>query len=769
DHAKGLNAAAAAVAFYEKSAAETGREPEQLAEARVLRANLALEHAGDLLRGHKAALEASRPAGDALRVRRVAAVNEAMAWLATASFEIGRVPPLSRELHAKILEILLSLTPLDEQGRQGDNLVSAYIEAVDVFERYDLNAPAGAAAPSPSSDADGMGMFLVKRVMPGERVGEEDVRAAMSTFDWDAPRAQRSLTELARRGHVVIRDNGIILMTSMPYRQAEPDLTSALEDAKTSVKLLNSTDPLDHLRAVARLDSVSVRSAQSLRAQPRQDGFHQEIQILLANAVLESAGDVLRGQERALRETLSGERATPADMNRAALEGRLAETRKGLEWLKTAAYSADRRFEMPPAVAENLYGLLGLRAFSEIVRGKINGDMEVVHGTRLVRAFLQRNSEGGRSVPAATVDAEAPATPGGFRPLLKSQYKTLLEYGTDLTQKAVDGKLRPMIGRKAELRQMVKTLLRVEKNNPLVIGEKGVGKTAIVNGLAQLIAAGDIPELRGRNVVKIDLNKVVAGTSSRGAFEQRMQGIIEEARRSEGRVLLFIDEIHMIVGAGDSEGATDASQILKEALSDGSISLIGATTTDEFRRIEDDGALMRRFNPVKLAPPTKAEAEEIVAGVKSLYEAKHRVTIGAETVKAAVALASRYVTDRHLPDSALDLLDDASAEVELNASQSKAVTPDDIAREISMRTGIPAGKLNEDKRQQLKNLPAEMKSQVIGQDEAVEAVAEAVQAGETGYRDPKQPIASFVFLGPTGVGKTELARVLAKIKFGSEK
>src|SRR6185312_1409279 len=392
---------------------------------------------------------------------------------------------------------------------------------------------------------------------------------------------------------------------------------------------------------------------------------------------------------------------------------------------------------------------------------------QIARGLQMLHLMLQGEGPGGAAPrDGGALDPRTPAKDSSgekktiFKALDQSTYKALYEYGTDITQKAADGKLRPMIGRKAELRQMVKTLLRVEKNNPLVIGEKGVGKTAIVNGLAQAIVNGEIPELTGKNVIKIDLNKVVAGTQNRGMFEERMQAIIDAAKSSNGRVILFIDEIHMIVGAGSASGTQDAAQILKESLADGSLSLVGATTMDEFRKIEKDGALMRRFNPVKLLPPTKEEAEAIVEGVKPIYEKKHGVSIPNETVRAAIALASRYIHDRHLPDSALDLMDDSAAEVELKASEAKKagvenpareVTAEDIAKEISMRTGIPAGKLNEDKKTALKNLPADMKGRVIGQDEAVEAVAEAVQAGETGYRDPKQPIASFVFLGPTGV------------------
>ena len=501
-----------------------------------------------------------------------------------------------------------------------------------------------------------------------------------------------------------------------------------------------------------------------------------EVEILYKNAAFELLRDVLREQIGILGDKAATEAGhEEAHAHAVAVFNQLNEMHFG-------AGLADPKFDAQTAAElEELVGDLkpAQRHVNQEEGRRIGRGLQMLHlllqgeAPNASEQPAAKPAEGGKAAPVAP-----PAKKIIFRALDTSTYKALFDYGTDVTQKAADGKLRPMIGRKAELRQMVKTLLRVEKNNPLVIGEKGVGKTAIINGLAQMIVRGEIPELSGKNIIKIDLNKVVAGTQNRGMFEERMQAIIDAAKNSNGRVILFIDEIHMIVGAGSASGTQDAAQILKESLSDGTLSLIGATTMDEFRKIEKDGALMRRFNPVKLLPPTKEEAEAIVEGVKPIYEKKHGVTIALETVKAAVALAARYVTDRHLPDSALDLMDDASAEVELKASEAKqagkedatkAVTAEDIAQEISMRTGIPAGKLNEDKKTQLKNLPTEMKGQVIGQDEAVEAVAEAVQAGETGYRDPKQPIASFVFLGPTGVGKTELARALAKIKFGSEK
>ncbi|MBI3566436.1 MAG: ATP-dependent Clp protease ATP-binding subunit, partial [Elusimicrobia bacterium] len=562
------------------------------------------------------------------------------------------------------------------------------------------------------------------------------------------------------------------LMDRMDPASVSPAVAKAGKDATEAIRLLNGTDKIPtHARAVNLLDSALA----SLRSEGETGGAEQ-VRVIASNARLELLRDVINayiGKVAAKAET---------DPEWESRRARAVEVHNALNSLHFAAGKPAPRFsEEDRQWVEDLVGdMKPSETFRHTDDGRqISQALDGLFG--FVVSLKEDEAPAPRpmlALPAPKSDAAGEAPKPDFKALDKEAYKTLLEFGTDITQKAADGKMRPMIGRKAEIRQMVKTLLRVEKNNPLVIGEKGVGKTAIVNGLAQMIVAGEIPELTGKTIVKIDLNKVVAGTKYRGEFEERMQKIVDEAKKSNGRVLLFIDEIHMIVGAGGASGSTDASQILKDSLADGSLSLIGATTMEEFRKIEKDGALMRRFNAVKLNPPTKDEAIAILEGVKTIYEKKHGVSIPEETVKTAVSLAARYVTDRHLPDSALDLMDDASAEVELKADEAKAagaenpsrtVTAEDIAVEISLRTGIPAGKLNEDKRTALKNLPAEMKGEVIGQDEAVEKVAEAVQRGETGYRDPKQPIASFVFLGPTGVGKTELARALARRKFGSEK
>jgi ATP-dependent Clp protease ATP-binding subunit ClpC len=405
---------------------------------------------------------------------------------------------------------------------------------------------------------------------------------------------------------------------------------------------------------------------------------------------------------------------------------------------------------------------------------------------------------------------------------------TLDQFGRDLTDMAREGKLDPVIGREAEIQRVIQVLSRRTKNNPCLIGEPGVGKTAIAEGLAQQIVAGDVPEtLSGKRVVTLDLGALVAGSKFRGEFEERLKKVMEEIRTS-GDVILFIDEMHTIIGAGAAEGAIDASNILKPALSRGELQAIGATTIDEYRKyVERDAALERRFQPVMVDEPSVEESIAILEGLRDRYEAHHRVKITDEALQAAAKLADRYVADRFLPDKAIDLIDEAASKVRLsglitppelkeleakieeiriekesaikNEEFEKAaslrdkeqqlreelangreewkndrvrregvVNEDDIAEVVSSWTGIPVVKLAEEEMDRLLNLEEILHRRVIGQDEAITAISQAIRRAYAGLKDPKRPVGSFIFLGPTGVGKTELARALAEALFGDE-
>ena len=409
-----------------------------------------------------------------------------------------------------------------------------------------------------------------------------------------------------------------------------------------------------------------------------------------------------------------------------------------------------------------------------------------------------------------------------------NQTPTLNQFGQDLTKKAEEGKLDPVIGRKQEIERVIEILSRRTKNNPCLIGEPGVGKTAAVEGLAQKIAAGDVPEiLKDKRVVTLDISGMVAGSKYRGDFEERIKKALNEVKKA-GDVILFIDEIHTIVGAGAAEGAIDAANILKPLLARGEIQLVGATTLNEYRKfIEKDAALERRFSPVTVNEPSEKDTIQILKGIRDKYEAHHNVKITDEAIEAAVKLSIRYVNDRFLPDKAIDLIDEASSrarlktytepdslkelqeeiektknekeEAVLNQKFEKAaelrdtekalrdkfekeqskwkskntksivtITEENIAEVIANWTGIPAKKITEDENEKLKNLEKELHKRVIGQNEAVEAVSKAIRRGRVGLKDPKRPIGSFLFLGPTGVGKTELSKALAEVLFGDE-
>ena len=346
------------------------------------------------------------------------------------------------------------------------------------------------------------------------------------------------------------------------------------------------------------------------------------------------------------------------------------------------------------------------------------------------------------------------------------------KYGRDLTRLAQEGRLDPVLCRDSELERMVEILCRRQKNNPCLLGEPGVGKSALAEALAQRIASGQItPALRGKRVLSLDMASMVAGTKYRGDYEERFKNLLEELYRDRSTIL-FIDEIHIIAGAGAAEGAIDAASILKPMLARGEIQLIGATTPEEYRKtIQKDSALERRFGRVMVEEPTPTAAETILAGLMPRYERYHGVAIPSTAIHAAVELSVRYLPGRYLPDKAIDLLDEAAAarRIAENSSEKKALTPADIARVVSKASGVPAERVGEAERERLAQLEQRLAAEVIGQPRAVASVAAAIRRSRTGLRENNRPIGAMLFLGPTGVGKTQLARTLAKGWFGSEK
>ena len=346
------------------------------------------------------------------------------------------------------------------------------------------------------------------------------------------------------------------------------------------------------------------------------------------------------------------------------------------------------------------------------------------------------------------------------------------KYGRDLTRLAQEGRLDPVLCRDSELERMVEILCRRQKNNPCLLGEPGVGKSALAEALAQRIASGQItPALRGKRVLSLDMASMVAGTKYRGDFEERFKNLLEELYRDRSTIL-FIDEIHIIAGAGAAEGAIDAASILKPMLARGEIQLIGATTPEEYRKtIQKDSALERRFGRVMVEEPTPTAAETILAGLMPRYERYHGVAIPSTAIHAAVELSVRYLPGRYLPDKAIDLLDEAAAarRIAENSSEKKALAPADIARVVSKASGVPAERVGEAERERLAQLEQRLAAEVIGQPRAVASVAAAIRRSRTGLRENNRPIGAMLFLGPTGVGKTQLARTLAKGWFGSEK
>jgi len=410
----------------------------------------------------------------------------------------------------------------------------------------------------------------------------------------------------------------------------------------------------------------------------------------------------------------------------------------------------------------------------------------------------------------------------------ESKYRSLEKYGRDLTEMAHQGKLDPVIGREDEIKRVMQVLTRRTKNNPVIVGDAGVGKTAIAEGLAHKIVADDVPDsLKGRRVVALDMGALIAGSKFRGEFEERLKAVMDEVRQSQGEIILFIDEIHTVVGAGAAEGAVDASNMLKPALAHGELQCVGATTLDEYRKfIEKDKALERRLQPVFIGEPSIEATVEMLRGLRPRYEAHHKVKINDEALEAAARLSQRYISDRHLPDKAIDLIDEAASKIRIDtqsappevksleqrlkqltneeeaasqrqdyqhAAQLKSerlrleeeynqaksqwlqqekidevVDEEDIAQLVSRWTGIPVSQMLEGEAEKLLHMEERLHERLVNQEEAVSAISEAIRRSRTGLKDPRRPIGSFMFLGPTGVGKTELARTLAWFMFDDE-
>ena len=355
-------------------------------------------------------------------------------------------------------------------------------------------------------------------------------------------------------------------------------------------------------------------------------------------------------------------------------------------------------------------------------------------------------------------------------PARHAETRVLDQYGRDLTQLAAGGGTDPVVCRDREIKRVIQILSRRTKNNPVLVGEPGVGKTAVAEGLAQRVARGEVPDsLRGMRIVTLDVASMLAGTKYRGDFEDQVKAVIREIRRA-GDVIVFIDELHTLVGAGSAEGAIDASNIIKPALGRGEIQVIGATTLEEYRRhIEKDAALERRFQPVNVPEPSCEECVKMLSALRGGLESHHALRISDEAVTAAVRLSARYINDRFLPDKAIDLLDEAASRVRMEGGRDRVVGRDDVAEVVSAWTGMPAAAVTEDEGRRLLRLEDALHERVVGQDEAVTAVARAIRRSRVGLADPRRPVGSFLFLGPSGVGKTELCRALAGAVYGDEK
>jgi ATP-dependent Clp protease ATP-binding subunit ClpC len=574
------------------------------------------------------------------------------------------------------------------------------------------------------------------------------------------------MLKLTEQNRVASFTNGLFIYSNLQWRASRKNDDLALAEADQygyeGLKLVNNANFFNKLRGIHSLNEAQKIYAGSTLP-------NRQLGVIKQNALLEALREILAAHDKVYAKK---DQTPDVVQARQQLSG-------AFQWARETIFAVGRPTPSMISAADRDFLL---KAVSMIEGSSFGNDphyLEIMGGLEQLKNLIEgfgpepsedassKNSRVGKQSRAEGAKAY-PIIPKG-----DERVKALSKYAVNVTERALNGELTPLIGRKVDMRKVVKTLGRFKKSNPLLIGEAGVGKSVMIEGLAQALINGEFPTLTGKNIYQLDLTALVAGTKYRGEFEERVKNVLDEVLASKGDIILFIDEVHNIVGAGGASGSMDLSNLLKEKMATGRLSVIAATTLDEYRKyIEKDGALKRRFKAIFLDEPTPDESIEILKGLRGSYEKKNGVTIPDETIVAAVSMAKRYITEQKLPDAPLDLIDEASAEVALQIAAGrtdKTVTVQDVAFEITARTGIPAGELSDNDKETLQNLPEILKKSLVGQDHAIMKVVKAIRRSRLGYRNPKQPVGAFVFLGPTGVGKTELARILARVLYRSEK
>ena len=645
-----------------------------------------------------------------------------------------------REATEKLREALSQKTARPEALRSGSSWEN-------LFKRGSNGMAPQEPAAGGVGAADLLAASLIAEFKPGAAMKMSEVEWAWAKAGLSQQEGLKGVVGLvARRSLIELPGNRLLM--AIPAASGDPAHQRGADLLRAALRQYDPASPAALAAAIHGLDAA--RKALTGAPEDSAGGRNRRLAVTaMANASVR------------LFDRLADSLTTGSEAEKAVQKGEIAELRS--QYLSQAYYSLN---ENGPKPTKRSIAILA--SLVDGLPSTPRNGQEVSKGTAVMKQFVMSlkpgHEEANTARPLALPSPQARETDAAAFDIAK--FKTLSTYGVDLTQLAREGKLKQLIGREKELGQVVESLARWTKNNPVLIGEHGVGKTQIVDGLAQKVAAGEVASLKGKAIVRLDLGALIAGTVNRGMFEERVVALLKEVKESNGQVLLFIDELHKIVGLGAaSSDKNDAGNMIKEALQNGDLTVIGATTLDEYRAIEKDGALERRFIPIRVQAPGREDTLKILAGVAPKIAAHNRVAIAPEALAVAVDLSDKYLTERYQPDKAIDLLVAAAAYVQLQGLGE--VTPEHMALKVSEWTGVPAAKLTESDREALKTLEAAMKARVIHQDEAIAAVAAAVRRARLGYTGKKRPKGRFLFSGPTGVGKTEVGKVLAEQLFGS--